>query len=444
VRHRQVATRRASIALLVASGLAVGCGEDAPAETQPAVAEVSETATAPEPERGEPTPVEPSEPSDDPHAAQRTPRLGTSRERCTLEPSRTVQATVPPGRPDGTRVAVAAYRDLASSLVVIDGSEGHDTVELSWPDPQREGVQHGHFLRGLESASLFALEMTGPDDAVLARAAECVVRERASRCLHVRGIHLDRSGTHAPVVTEPSVIAMPSLPSTMRVVATDGRVLVARSHAGAPPALDVIAFDAEHRTLSVTGRPLGEGIDLDGGPVEILAATATAGSHAVVFRQGAQEADDSTVTLATSLDEHAVPELQEALVIESIALFTGAVVMVAAFEFSEPSWLRFGMDGEMLGEPRPLPAGEAVPIPFGDRRVARIDGPPPRSIEIRDAAGHATAPTVLLEGARAADVARFDGGFLLASLEGQDVHVSTLRCRAQSASTGDDNAPGAR
>jgi hypothetical protein len=88
-----------------------------------------------------------------------------------------------------------------------------------------------------------------------------------------------------------------------------------------------------------------------------------------------------------------------------------------------------------------------VPIPFADRRVARIEGDPPRTIEIRDGAGHGTAPLVTLEaGVRSADLARFDGGFLLAAyMDDASVRVSSLRCRAADAApSGDDNAPTAQ
>jgi hypothetical protein len=112
-----------------------------------------------------------------------------------------------------------------------------------------------------------------------------------------------------------------------------------------------------------------------------------------------------------------------------------------AFEFSEPSWLRMGLDGELIGQPRPLPAGDDVPIPFADRRVARLDGHPPRSLEIRDGAGHAIAPAIPIPGApRSADLARIEGGFLLATLEGDDVHVRRVRCARTDDRSGDDNA----
>jgi hypothetical protein len=250
---------------------------------------------------------------------------------------------------------------------------------------------------------------------------------------------------YGATVSEPIAVPMDGPPTTMRVSATDGRVLVARSHHASAPQLDTFFVDATSGALRHAGRALGEGIDLERGPVEILALAATGGSHAVLFRQGAQEASDSSVTLSTGLDEHAVPELREALVIESMAIFAGAIVMVAAFEFSEPSWLRMGFDGEMLGEPRPLPPGEAVPIPFADRRVARIDGEPPRTIEIRDGAGHGTAPLVTLEpGVRSADLARCDGGFLLATfMDDSSVRVAPLRCRVAEVQgmRADDNAP---
>lgn len=417
--------------LACASLLASSCGEhDAPARDEPRHDETRE-------------PVGSDEPSEQNEAPPR-PRLGTSRERCTLEGDRVIQPTVPPGRTPSGRVAIASDREAWTALVAIDATEARDEVELWWPHRESATASSGTFLRGLEEGSLFALEMTAPEAAVLVRAHACVHEGRAAQCLYARTIRFDEGRTRADV-SEPVIVAMPSAPSTMRVQATEGRVLVARSHAGAAPALDTFYVEDGARAPRHVARPLGEGIDLDRGPVEILALAATGGSHAVLFRQGAQEASDSSVTLSTGLDEHAVPELREALVIESVAIFAGAIVMVAAFEFSEPSWLRMGMDGEMMGEPRPLPAGEAVPIPFGDRRVARMDGSPPRSIEIRDGAGHATAPIVpLASDVASADLARFDGGFLVATLnDDTNVHVSTLRCREAApapTSARDDNA----
>ncbi len=377
---------------------------------------------APEPaseQQPEPPPATPSRPPE--------PRRGTARELCTLELPGSIAPTVPPGRPEGTRVAVAAFREESSALVAIDGG---GVVELSWGDSASATISHGMFVRELEEGSLFALEMTGPDTAVLVRTGACEREGRSAQCLYARGVWLDRDGD-ASVVSQPAVVAMPASPATMRIAATEGRLLLARSHVGAGPALDTFYVEDAGHTVRASSRALGDGLDLDRGPVEILALAATGGSFAALWRHGAQEADDSAVMLTTGLDEHAVGELQEALVVESMTIFAGAIVMIAAFEFREPSWLRMGFDGERIGEVRPLPAGEEVPIPFADRRVARMDGAPPRTVEIRDGAGHATAPTVRLpDGARAADLARFDGGFLVATLEGEDVRLGTLRCRS--------------
>jgi hypothetical protein len=374
------------------------------------------------------------------------PRLGTSRERCELGAVRRSDPTVPPGRAEGAHIAIAAHREMRSAVVAIDGTDARDTVELWWADAESDTISHGTFLRGLEPASLFALEMTGPDTALLLRSRPCEHDGHARECLDARSIRVDRRDGGA-TVSDPVTVPMDGPPTTMRVSATDGRVLVARSHHASTPQLDTFFVDDATGALRHAGRALGEGIDLERGPVEILALATTGGSYAVLFRQGAQEASDSSVTLSTGLDEHAVPELREALVIESMAIFAGAIVMVAAFEFSEPSWLRMGFDGEMLGEPRPLPPGEPVPIPFADRRVARIDGQPPRTIEIRDGAGHGTAPLVTLEsGVRSADLARFDGGFLLATyMDDATARIAPLRCRAGDAGAGsDDNAPAAQ
>ncbi|MBX7197646.1 MAG: hypothetical protein K1X94_36710, partial [Sandaracinaceae bacterium] len=380
------------------------------------------------------------------------PRLGTARERCELGEARVIAPTVPPGRTLEAQVAIAADREERSALVAIDGTEARDAVELWWPDAESETVSHGGWLRELEAGSLFALEKTGPDDALLVRTSACIEAGHAAQCLFARAIHVDRAHDRIES-SEPARVAMAGPPTTMRIATSEGRVLVARSHHAAPPVLDTFDVDAATHALRHRERALGEGLDLERGPVEILALTTTGGSYAVLFRQGAQEASDSSVTLSTGLDEHAVPELREALVIDSMAIFTGAIVMIAAFEFAEPSWLRMGFDGELIGEPRPLPAGEDVPLPFTDRRVARVDGTPPRTIEIRDGAGHATAPLVALgPEVRMADLARFDGGFLLATLgDDANVRVSSMRCRVAgspsatpAAPHGDDNAQPAR
>ncbi|GAB4206779.1 MAG: hypothetical protein OHK0013_23770 [Sandaracinaceae bacterium] len=418
--------------IVLVAALVMGCGEQADSGAPRGGASTRGRAldepSVPEPQsRGPQRPLAMS--------ARSTSRLGTSRERCTLEEG--ARLTAPSGRPQGTRVAVAASGPPEGALVAIDGG-GH--LELSWADPASPTVRHGAFVRELEDGGLFALEMTAPDDALVVRMAPCVEQAQSAQCLYARGVFLDRRG-EGTFVTAPVRVAMPSAPATMRVAATDGRVLFAHSHVGAQPALDTFLVDRTSRTVRVARRALGEGIDLDRGPVEILALAASGPSYAVLWRQGAQEADDSSVHLTTALDEHAVPELQEALVFESMTLFAGAIVMVVAFEFSEPSWLRMGFDGELLGEPRPLPAGEEVPIPFTDRRVARLDGDPPRSLEIRDGAGHATAPSIALPGTpESADLARVDGGFLLATLEGEDVRLAMVRCVPASDDSVDDNA----
>jgi hypothetical protein len=425
-----VTTARATLAA-AAIALVAACGDEergpreVPGERAPTVEAPREPAT-PMP-TGAPAPTE--------------PRRGMAREVCTLEAGARLAPTVPPGRPEGTRVAIAASSGELTSLVAIDGG---GTVELTWPDPRSPTMRRGLFLNELEEGALFALEMVGEDVALLVRAGACVDEGRSAQCLYARAVFLDRGG-EGTVVSPPARVAMPSAPSTLRVSATEDRVLVARSHVGAAPALDTFLVDGPSHTVRASTRPLGEGLDLERGPVEILALATSGGSFAALWRQGAQEADDSAVHLTTGLDEHAVPELQEALVVESMTLFAGAIVMIVAFEFSEPSWLRLGFDGELRGEPRPLAAGEAVPIPFSDRRVARLDGEPPRSVEIRDGAGHASAPPVSIPpGARAADLARFDGGFLLAALEGQDVRLATIRCATPGAGAGDDNGAPAR
>ena len=418
----------------------------------------------PRPERGEPSseraPPRAREAPDETSPSGGRPRLGMERERCEIDSGQRSAPTETIVRGADARLAIAAHRDRRSAVVAIEVGELHDAVELWWADAESDTVSHGTFLRDLEPASLFALEMTGPDTAVLLRSRPCEHEGHARECLDARAIRVDRREAGARV-SAPVTVPMDGPPTTMRVSATDGRVHLARSHHASAPQLDTFFVDDATGALRHSGRVLGEGIDLERGPVEILALATTGGSYAVLFRQGAQEASDSSVTLSTGLDEHAVPELREALVIESMAIFAGAIVMVAAFEFSEPSWLRMGFDGEMLGEPRPLPPGEPVPIPFADRRVARVDGEPPHTIEIRDGAGHGTAPLVTLEaGVRAADLARFDGGFLLATfMDDASVRIAPLRCRATGTEAsgveasggapaevapGDDNAPAAQ
>ena len=117
-----------------------------------------------------------------------------------------------------------------------------------------------------------------------------------------------------------------------------------------------------------------------------------------------------------------------------LALFLGhtsyaVIAVLAAFEFARPAYLRLGADGEVRSAPRELPFGAPLPEPFAGRFIARVRGAPGAlSLEVRSAAGDRIGAPIPLDGARAADLAREPGGFLVAWLDDGAVVVAHLRC----------------
>ncbi len=335
-----------------------------------------------------------------------------ARERYEREPGRALGGSIAPT--DEARIAIASSPDGDVAVVVVDPGGDAREVELFRVDPRGAPTLHARLALG-EPGSLFALRLVAPELGVLLRARPCAREAERGVCLFAWALALEPSAVVPS--SHPEVIALEGFPHTMRIAVTNDRILLARGHERGVLALDTLRLDRRGPSAIVTTRRLGEGLDPSRGSVEILALAASSSSYAVLSRQGTEETSEAGVTLSTPMDEHVVPELDEALVIESIAIFAGGIDLIAAFEFREPSWLRVGFDGELGSPPRPIPAGEEVPIPFADRRVARLDPLRPGSVEIRDGAGHETAPTVALEDdLRMADVARVEGGFLVASL----------------------------
>ena len=362
--------------------------------------------------------------------AAQTPRFGAERERCafgaaTYESEPLVGARV---------VAIASDEDTGAYVLAIDQGT---TIELqrvlaSPDDTTSHRAEHLPFeaLPG-EPSRLVGFEAIGADHFVLLRAQDCIADGQAHRCLDAHAVTFDGRLRRTTGV-EGARVVMPNAPRTMRLFATDDRLLFARSHDGVPTArvaLDTFLFDdTRPGGIRPSTRLLGEGTTPESA-LEILGLTGTSSSYAVLYRDGAQEAETSFVVMSTAIDEHAVPELREALTLESMSLFTGNLFVIASLEFSAPTWLRFGLDGELVGEPRMLPAGEDVPAPFGARRTARLDDATPPRIQIRDAAGHETMRAIALPSpVTAADIARMPGGFLVATLEDMRAVVRPLTC----------------
>lgn len=257
---------------------------------------------------------------------------------------------------------------------------------------------------------LFALEALDGDRFVVVTRGRCPEGRQATHCLTARLL-----GADGRPRSDAAIVELPGALRTVRAAASGDALWIARTSAGAQPELDRIAPRELDAGLEVTTRTLGEGSDVRDEATEILGLAVSGGSWAVLWRHGATEDARSGVVLSTQLDEHHVEALHEALVLESFQWYAGALSVVAALEFARPIFVRIGADGELRGEVRPLPPGEALPQPFATRRRAAVVGSGERlALEVRDGAGDAIAPRVALEGAFVADVARRGEVFVVA------------------------------
>ncbi len=306
-------------------------------------------------------------------------------------------------------IAVARSEEGGGAPLVLAAVEGgHAALRVE-----------GDALVPLEDAplpgALIALESLGESEHLALTLAPCGDGLTAS-CLHARRV----GGSDGLELPQPAPLR------TLRVAASDGLVYLARSHRGAPPTLD--RFGLRAGALWHDALRIGDGV-LPDEPVEMLALSADGAAYALVYRHGATEDAESGVVLATQLDEHHVEVLHDALVIESMTWVGSSIALLAAFEFARPAYLRLGPDGEVRSAPRELPFGAPLPEPFAGRRIARVRGSPGAlSIEVRSAAGDRYGAPIALEAARAADLAREPGGFLVAWLDGASVFVAHLRC----------------
>ena len=306
-------------------------------------------------------------------------------------------------------IALARSEDGAGPSLVLAAVEGgHAALRLE-----------GDTLVPVEDAELFGeligLESLGADEHLALTLGPCDDGVTAT-CLHAHRVGRE-GGIELP---------QPAPLRTLRVAASDGLVYLARSHRGAPPTLD--RFGLRDGALHHDVLRIGDGV-LPDEPVEMLALSADGAAYALVYRHGATEDAESGVVLATQLDEHHVELLHDALVIESMTWVGSSIALLAAFEFARPAYLRLGPDGEVRSAPRELPFGAPVPEPFAGRSVARVRGSPGAlAIEVRSAAGDRFGAPIELDGARAADLAREPGGFLVAWLDGASVFVTHLRC----------------
>jgi len=362
-----------------------------------AACDAGETAPAPPAERAEaPAPSEPvAAPEDE----------GPEELACRLEPPFARRAIEQPL----AVIAVSRSEDGAGTPLVLAAVEGgHAALRVE-----------GDALVPVEDAplagELIGLESLGAGEHLALALGPCGDGLTAT-CLHAR--RLGRS--------EGMELPQPAPLRTVRVAASDGLVHLARSYRGAPPTLD--RFGLREGALHHDALRIGDGV-LPDEPVEMLALSADGAAYALVYRHGATEDVESGVVLATQLDEHHVELLHDALVIESMSWVGSSIAVLAAFEFARPAYLRLGADGEVRSAPRELPFGAPLPEPFAGRFIARVRGAPGAlSLEVRSAAGDRIGAPIPLDGARAADLAREPGGFLVAWLDDGAVVVAHLRC----------------
>lgn len=323
--------------------------------------------------------------------------------------------------PTASANAVAlAVDDRGTALALVDADATHVAARVVG----REGTSS---LELADAAALFALEAVATDRFVALTLGSCSIDGIASPCVHALAI--DTSGT-TPTALPSRTIPLAAPIRTSRVLGASGTLYFAHSHQGAAPALERLSPSAT--ALAVSTLPLGSGDpSLASEPTEILGIAASGGSFAVLWRRGASEDAASAVLLSTHIDEHQVAALHDALVVESMAWLAGSLSIVVSLEFARPSYLRMGADGEVRTEPAPLRVGEEPPAPFAGRRVSVVRGEPGAyAIQIRDAAGDDVGAAIALPASvRRVDVARTEGGFAVASLEGPEGEAPSVAIR---------------
>ncbi|MCB9658114.1 MAG: hypothetical protein H6726_10740 [Sandaracinaceae bacterium] len=110
----------------------------------------------------------------------------------------------------------------------------------------------------------------------------------------------------------------------------------------------------------------------DARAVQLLGVALDDSGFAAIVREGAAEAADSQVWLATANARVPVPALEDAADIEAMVIVDDEVWVVATFEFSRPLLLRIDATGAMHGEPTALAPGAALPAPFPAGDPARL------------------------------------------------------------------------
>lgn len=359
----------------------------------------TEEAARPEPPRPEPEVVAQPEPP----PAEVAPREGA----CEADAPNVLVAPAPEVPAVAIAPGLVVYPEDATTLVAqpIDGRAG------PVGEPSRLAIPNARGLFALRAVS---------DRFVVLTEGECA----ATRCLAARLLG-DGGRPRGDVVRA----TIPGPLVTRRVRTTTNALLLARSHAGAAPALD--RFEVAGETIRHRAIELGRAHPPGDRRVEILGLTADGERWAVAWRAGAAEAQDSEVVVTTHERERSIEALHHALLLESFAWRGDALVGIAAFEMSRPRLVRLTARGESS---EPVAPG-ALPAPFAGETHASLHQRDHRlSLELRSAAGDRIGEVRLaaILDRVVADVARVADGFVVAyagpEANGRVVNASHVRC----------------
>ena len=325
---------------------------------------------------------------------------------------------------------------IAQGLVVFPESADALGVQAIDERARPAGERREVAIEG--ARGLFALRRVGDRYIVLTQHDTGSARTIVAQALDATG---------SPV-GDPARVGLPERLLTTKVRPTDDALLLARSHAQAAPVVDRFALGRDG--IAHTSFALGLARDPESRRVEILGLATEGDRWLVAWRAGAAEATSSEVVLtsnapfgraARTLDtraaggqatyEGAIEALHHALAIESFGFDGDSVVAIAAHEMSRPALVRITRESERAS---PITRGEP-PAPFADRLSARALVAGDRlALELRDAAGDRVGETLVAAGIRdaVADVARTDGGFLVAyagaEANGRVVNASYIAC----------------
>jgi hypothetical protein len=369
------------IVLLAALALPIACGDDAaptPSPPAPAPATDPDTATATDTDTDTAT----------------APRTATPSLSLAGAPTCTVSRPHPLGLPPTPTTTLAIEISPTTHHGILFLSRTRDRADVLPIDHRGRPLGPASSIPVAAATHLLSLDPIGPVTFIALTHSRCP--DRPDHCLFAQ---LIRSAPGAPVVPSGELLTTHTtepIRLLKKALLPDGLLLL-RSHATAPPAIDRFRLSADgsftHDTPVIIP-PASADPDAPTGhePLAIAADSAT-GRFAALIRHGFLEDERSEILLLIPPHPPApIEALHHALAIDSFSFLDGSgtdsAAFIASFETSRPIHTRVSPTGDPLGRPLVLRRDIPLPPPFTDRLTGSLgtDGTT-LVLRRRDAAG---------------------------------------------------------